>query len=389
MNKAKLYCTTLTAKSTMQKIDKGLGNCTRCETLPSKIQDKGTLYMWFPVVHTLNKLIPALGKTDLAHQLLKDEQCLKIIVDRNNIEILLATLTSKLTNKELKETQAVWMPGTEEPLFRDFSRITSLNNFVSLNKCEWLLDILAQERLTCHFQPIVYADDTSRIFAQEALLRGFDKDDNLISPGSIFTSAQDAGLVFQLDALARQMAIREASKYGIKEQIFINFSPTAVYDPTTCLRMTVRAISEAGIPHDRVVFEVMESEQPPDINHLIKIMKFYQEAGFLIALDDFGTGYSNLNLIHELRPDFIKLDRHLIHNVHQEPYKALITEKLLEIAQQLNIKTIAEGIELTEELEWVRERGANFAQGFLIAKPMTPPVKVTSYIGSEPIYLSA
>ncbi|MCL1470128.1 EAL domain-containing protein [Argonema antarcticum] len=372
----------------MNKIDKGLG-CTRCETLPTKIEGKGTLYIWFPVVHTLNKLISALGKTELDYQLLEDEQCLKILLEPNNLEGFITIITARLTSKELKETQVLWMALEAEPLFRHFSRVTSLNSFMSLSKCEWLLDILAQERLTCHFQPIVYAEDTSRIFGQEALLRGFDDRGNLISPGRIFTNAQDAGMVFQVDALARQMAIREANRHGIEERIFINFSPTAVYDPNTCLRMTVRAIGEAGIPHSNVVFEVMESEQPPDINHLIKIMKFYQEAGFLIALDDFGTGYSNLNLIHELRPDFIKLDRQLIQNVHQDPYKALITEKLLEIAHKLDIKTIAEGIESLEELEWVRSRGANFVQGFLIAKPITPPVRTTPSLGSEAMFVSA
>lgn len=367
----------------MTAIDRGLANCSRCESLPDKIEGKGTLYIWFPVGHTLNKVISAFDKAHLEYQVLEDDQCLNIVLEPKNTEGFISIITTKLTSKELKETQVLWMPGTAQPQFRDFSRVTSLNSFISLSQSEWLVDLLAAERLTTYFQPIVYADDTSRIFAQESLLRGFDAEGNLINPGRIFTQAQDAGLVFQLDALARQLAIREASRHGIKELIFINFSPTAVYDPTTCLRMTVRAISEAGIPHDRVVFEVMESEQPPDIKHLIKIMKFYQDAGFSIALDDFGSGYSNLNLIHELRPDFIKLDRHLIDRVHQDPHKALITEKLLEIAQSLNIKTIAEGIEREEELHWVRERGANFAQGFLIAKPTTPPLTTTPFIQKE------
>lgn len=373
----------------MNGIDQDLGNCARCGTLPGKIEGEGTLYLWFPVGHTLNKLVAALGKVQLDCQLLEDGKGLSIILNDNNRLSFFTLLAAKLTSKELKDTQVLWMPGNAEPTFRDFSRMTLLNSFISLTKAEWLLDILTAERLTSYFQPIVYAEDTSQIFAQEALLRGFDEQGNIINPGLIFTHAQDAGLVFQLDALARQVAIREASQHGIKEKVFINFSPTAVYDPTTCLRMTVRAISEAGIPHNNIVFEVMESEQPPDISHLIKILKFYQEAGFLVAIDDFGSGYSNLNLLHELRPDFIKLDRHLIHNIHQDPYKAFITEKLLEITQKLNIKTVAEGIESLEELLWVRERGATFIQGFLVAKPSKTPVTSTPYIGTESMSVSA
>ena len=131
-----------------------------------------------------------------------------------------------------------------------------------------------------------------------------------------------------------------------------------------------------------------ESQHPPDMDHLIKILMFYREAGFLIAMDDFGSGSSNLNLMHQLRPDFIKLDMQLIRNVHQDYYKALITEKLLEIAVELEIKTVAEGVETLEEFDWVRERGANFVQGYLIAKPTSPPIAHTSYIGgaeSKPV----
>jgi len=145
--------------------------------------------------------------------------------------------------------------------------------------------------------------------------------------------------------------------------------------------MTVQAIDEAGIPHSNIVFEVAESQHPPDMDHLIKILMFYREAGFLIALDDFGSGSSNLNLMHQLRPDFLKLDMQLIRNVHQDYYKALITEKMLEVAAQLEIKTVAEGVETVEELNWVRERGATFVQGYLIAKPTSPPLTVTSHIG--------
>lgn len=351
--------------------------CTKCEALPSKIEGSGRLYLWFPVGHTLNKVVSALQKAQWDYTLLEEGKGLYLLVEQSIGKKLNTLLASKLTAKELRETQILWKPESQEPKLSDFSRMTSLGHFISLSESEWLLELLAEERITCHFQPIVYASDTSQIFAQEVLLRGIDQQGNLIPPGRIFSQAEAAGLIFQLDALARTKAIRESHRYNLKELIFINFSPTSVYDPTTCLRMTVRAIDETKIPHNNVVFEVAETQHPPDIAHLIKILKFYQEAGFLIALDDFGAGYSNLNLIHQLRPDFVKLDMNLIRNVHQDSYKALITEKLLEIANHLNIKTVAEGIECVEELEWVRERGATFVQGYLVSKPVAPPATTT------------
>ncbi len=272
------------------------------------------------------------------------------------------------------------MASAQEPQLRDFSRITKLSEFVNLSQSGWLLKMLAAESFTNHFQPIVYTEDTSRIFAQEALLRGIDENRSLIAPGPMLSVAREANLLFQLDRVARLTAIREAVRLGLANRIFINFTPTAIYDPAFCLRSTVSAVEQAGIAHENVVFEVTESERAQDISHLKNILSFYRDAGFLIALDDLGAGYSSLNLIHQLRPDFIKLDMELVRNVHQDPYKAVITEKILDIAQSLNIKTIAEGVECQEELRWLRTHNATFVQGYLIAKPVAQPVTSTPRI---------
>lgn len=367
----------------MLKSGKPFGSCSRCETVPDKIEGSGGLYLWFPVSHTVNKIISALAKAHLECLLLEDGKCLYIILDSRAKEKFSTATKSVLTNQELKETKVLWMRELKQPKLCDLSRIMSLDRFINFSQSNWLLDLMYQQRITTHFQPIVYTSDTSKIFAHEALLRGIDEQGNLIYPGRIFGQAESAGIIFQLDALARNRAIREAKQHDIKEILFINFSPTAVYDAATCLQMTVRAIDEAGIPHSNIVFEVAESQHPPDIAHLIKILMFYRDAGFLIALDDFGSGASNLNLMHQLRPDFLKLDMGLIRNVNQDSYKALITEKMLELACQLEIKTVAEGVETLEELQWVRQRGATFVQGYLIAKPCSPPIAVTRYIDIE------
>lgn len=348
--------------------------CSRCEALPEKIQGTGKLYLWFPLGHSLIKVMHYLRKAELDYQLKEDGQCVVISLETHQIESCTNSIAGILTNNELKDTQVLFTTTVGEPQLRDFSRTTSFSRFASLNKANWLLDMLSAERFTSQFQPIVYAQDTSRVFGHEALVRGLDEDGSLIAPGKFLPLAVEAGLLFQLDLLARRTAIREARKHQIKEHIFINFSPTSIYDPNFCLRSTVKAIDEAGISHDQIIFEVVESDQTQDINHLKGILKVYREAGFLVALDDFGAGNSNLNLLHELRPDLLKLDMNLIRNVHTDSYKALVTEKIFEITHKLNIRTVAEGIEYPEELEWVRERGASFVQGYLIAKPSTVPV---------------
>ncbi|PSN76315.1 diguanylate cyclase, partial [filamentous cyanobacterium CCP4] len=339
--------------------------------------EAGRLFLWFPVPHTLAKVVPFLKQASFEFELMQERPGLSVACKAGQAQEVARQLAQLVAPRELKETQVLFVRGAVQPQLQDFSDIASLQRFIKVSQSDWLVDMLTSDRFTSHFQPIVSIQDTSQIYGHESLLRGLDEQGNLIMPGSIFELATEAGLLPQLDRAARLSTIAQAHQHQLDGRIFINFTPTALYDPVACLRSTVEAIDKAGISHDQVVFEVVESDNPQDLGHLKTVLNYYREAGFAVALDDLGSGYSGLNLLHQLRPDFVKLDMELIRNVHVDPYKASITEKLLEIAQKLNIQTVAEGIECVEELNWLQERGANFAQGYLIAKPSAVPTKTT------------
>ena len=146
-----------------------------------------------------------------------------------------------------------------------------------------------------------------------------DPEGGLVSPGRIFGAAKSARMLFQTDLAARRTAIREAVRQGVEGNLFINFTPAAIYDPRFCLRSTVEAVDGAGISPERIVFEVTETEETRDVDHLRNIVAFYREKGFRVALDDLGSGYSSLNMIHRLRPDFVKLDMQLVRGVDTDP----------------------------------------------------------------------
>lgn len=118
-----------------------------------------------------------------------------------------------------------------------------------------------------------------------------------------------------------------------------------------------------------IVFEVTESEFVHDRKHLVRITEFYREQGYGIALDDLGSGYSSLNLLHDLNPDYIKLDMELVRNIHQSQFKQITMQKIIELAYKLNILTIAEGIETEDELRFMQTLPVNYYQGFYFAKP--------------------
>ena len=376
---------TLTTKDQKQAACAG---CARCEGLPEPMRGGGHLYLWLPLGHTAGKVQQVLRQSGLPHEM-QDEQCIRLTLDAAQQEWLVGELGRVLTIVESADTHVLRMDGPDAPCLADVPRTLPLRQFLGLAQGDWLLAMLREERLTSHFQAIVPAGDTGVVFAQEALLRGVSEDGALIPPGRIFGAGRDAGLLFQLDLAARRSAIREAGRHGIGSHLFINFNPTSIYDPTFCLRSTVQAVHDTGLLPERIVFEIIESDQFHDIAHLRRIVDFYRSAGFRIALDDMGAGYSSLNLIHQLRPDFIKLDMELTRGVHEDPYKAMIAAKLLEIAQELEIATVAEGIECLEELEWVRAHGATYVQGYLIAKPAAVPVTQTPRLGSSGLRLAA
>ena len=351
------------------------GGCPRCERLPERLRGSGRLYLWTPLGHTLSKVRGYLGKSGLSPEKAAGGG-LAVEVGEGRLQGLLSGLAGEtLTGTELAETRSLFKPGGGELEVADIPLVDSLGRLAGLGRSGWLLDLLSEERLTSHFQPIVPARSTAEIYAQEALLRGLDEEGGLIPPSSIFEAARECGMLFQTDLAARRTAIREAVSHGLGANLFINFTPTSVYDPVFCLRSTVEAVDEAGLPHENVTFEVTESEDVGDPGHLSDIVRYYRERGFRIALDDLGSGYSSLNLIHRLRPDFMKLDIGLIRDVDNDPYKAVIARKLLELARGLGIRTIAEGVETAEELSWVRGEGADFVQGYLIARPASPPAQ--------------
>ncbi len=117
------------------------------------------------------------------------------------------------------------------------------------------------------------------------------------------------------------------------------------------------------------MFEVVESDEISDIDRLLRILDFYREVGLRVALDDVGAGYSSLKLLARLKPDFIKLDMDLIRNVDRDVYKAQVASKLLELARELHVSTVVEGVETVGEWQWATEHGADFAQGYLFARP--------------------
>lgn len=343
--------------------------CARCEQLPAPRFGAGILHLRFPIAHSLGKVRASLAASRWKWS--GQEGRIDLELEEGEAALLADDLARVLTAPEARDCIALFLERGQTLALDNALEAQSLWSWLGRARAGWLVDMIGAERLTSHFQPILDAQ-SGEIFAYEALLRGLDGE-KTVPPVRLFEVANQAGMLFQLDLAARRSAIRNAAVHRLNAKIFINFTPSAIYDPVFCLKTTVKLIEQCDYRPEDIVFEVIESEKVDDSTHLRKILDFYRSSGFGVALDDLGSGFSGLNLLASLRPDYIKLDRELISGVDGDPYKSTIISKLLETAQNLGVRTVAEGIETREEWHWLRARGVDLMQGFLFARPALPP----------------
>lgn len=266
----------------------------------------------------------------------------------------------------------LFLPEGRELTFASSQEARSLQEWISLRDGEFLAQVIDDRALVTHFQAIWDLKNDS-VYGWECLTRGVAPDGTLIAPHRLFSTAAATNMIFPLDRLARQSALRNAQVAGLPGRLFINFLPTAIYDPVFCLRTTVELARNLGLDPERIVFEVVESEQIQDEDHLKSIVDYYRNQGFRIALDDVGSGYSSLNLLVALKPDVIKVDLKIVRNIHSLTANQTVFLALAAIAQKTGALLLAEGVETADELAWCRAHGADLAQGFLWGPPVAHP----------------
>ncbi|MBA5608473.1 EAL domain-containing protein [Duganella sp. FT3S] len=218
------------------------------------------------------------------------------------------------------------------------------------------------------FQPIVDVERRT-VFAHESLVRGLD------GAGAAHVLSQvNAENRYAFDQACRTKAVELASGLGLQGLLSINFLPNAVYEPETCIRATLAAARRHQMPTHRLLFEITESEQVRDKQHLRNIVREYRRQGFKTAIDDFGAGYAGLNLLADFQPDYIKLDMDLIRDVHENHVRQVIVRSIIEVCRALRIEVIAEGVESVGELRYLRAQGVKLFQGYLFSRPVVGQV---------------
>jgi len=230
---------------------------------------------------------------------------------------------------------------------------------------------IAEDQFKMYLQPL--ADYDGHIFGAEALARWQKPDGEMIMPGDFIEILEHANLIHELDAYIWECAVRQLAmwKGGRYEDLFISVNMSAkdffsmdVYDVLTKL------IDKYQIDASKLRLEITETcllEEPRESNKIITRLK---EKGFLVEIDDFGKGFSSISMLKQIHADVLKVDMSLLQEINSKSRSRIILKSIINMAYELGMDVITEGVETREELNELSAMGCNHFQGFYISKPV-------------------
>lgn len=230
-----------------------------------------------------------------------------------------------------------------------------------------LQHIILEEDIRTVFQPIVDLR-SNRVHGFEALARG-PRETALESPLALFNLATKTDLLFELDQVCRRKSVQHAASLESPCKLFINTLPFSIRDPQFQGKFLLDLLDGSDLLPERIVLEVTETQAINDYTSYLEEMQYFSDMGFLTGIDDLGTGYSGLERVVELRPDYLKLDMHMVRDIDSSVVKQDIMRAFCGMAKNIGAAVVAEGVETRDELDTVRAVGVDYVQGFYLAGP--------------------
>lgn len=216
---------------------------------------------------------------------------------------------------------------------------------------------------------------TGKISGAEALIRLKDKDGSLIPPGKFIPLAEETGMIVEIDQFVYEETFRLIRKWLDEGKavpvISVNLSRLHLMDDH--LPENMEALCDVyDLRPEQIELEITESVFFQDADRLIKMIKRLKAVGFVISMDDFGAGYSTLNFMKSLPVDIIKIDGGFFMKNKMDDKNKAVVSAIMQLSNNLNFKTVSEGVETDEQVEFIKEQGGKYVQGYYFYKPMPP-----------------
>ena len=234
---------------------------------------------------------------------------------------------------------------------------------------------LDREEFRLHYQAEFTPDGV--LVGFEALLRWHDGELGDVPPNEFVPIAEESGLILPLGRWALATACQQARQWNDARPtdrpilMSVNLSSVQVRDPLL-VEYVSAALDRSGLPASSLCLEITESVIMDDATETVPVLENLRALGVRLAVDDFGTGYSSLSYLAELPVDYLKIDRMFVEGVGHKNKSESILIAVIQLAHGLGLKVIAEGVESLEQLNWLRAKGCDVVQGFLVGRPALP-----------------
>ena len=228
------------------------------------------------------------------------------------------------------------------------------------------------------YQPIVSARE-GHVLGFEALVRWKSHEHGDISPATFVPVAEETGLILDLGDWITRQALKDCRRWG-GPYVSVNLSARQFLHRNVAERI-LRYAEEADLPPSRIQIELTETALIDDVERAGHNLKVLREAGVRVALDDFGTGYSSLTYLHQFALDCIKIDKSFVDNIASDPQSSIIVSSVTQLASQLGMGVVAEGVETEAQQTLLVAAGCGALQGYRFGRPM-PPLEAKALIGA-------
>ncbi len=226
-----------------------------------------------------------------------------------------------------------------------------------------------------------------RLASAEALVRWRHPELGMIPPDEFVPLFEENGQISLIDKYvwteAARQVVRWQQQYGVTIPVSVNLSRVDVFDPM--LENTLDSILQNNrLDHDSLKLEVTESAYTENADQVIKVVENLRRKGYVVEMDDFGTGYSSLNMLSAMSIDVLKMDRAFVRNIEHSEKDIHLVALILDIARNLKIPVVAEGVETEKQVELLKELGCDLVQGYFFSRPLHASDFETEFVQKMP-----